>query len=215
VRPAVGLQKQRRRGSRLPVGAVVVDRSSGRGNPFTVEQILADGDADSEPAARALAVRRYTNWLDGHGPRRLPVTKTRLADRDWINAHMDELIGVDLACTCPVDGLPCHRDVLLTRAAERALYRERAHLLAWDAAIFPAELRIDPAGPPLAAAVLYLDTPSGQVSWHIAANDLDLFGHVQRTDPNSPDPWDRHTTEEKYQRIRDLTALLASREVSA
>ncbi|MFD3406991.1 DUF4326 domain-containing protein [Kribbella sp. NPDC058693] len=116
IRPE-GLQKQRRRGSRLPVGTIVVDRSSRRGNPFTVEQILLSGEAADEPEARALAVRRYADWLDGHGPRHLPVTKTRTVDRDWINANMHELVGRDLACTCPVDGLPCHRDVLLARAA--------------------------------------------------------------------------------------------------
>jgi hypothetical protein len=112
-----GVHKQRRRGSRLPVGTIVVDRSSRRGNPFPVEEILRNGEAADEPEARALAVRRYADWLDGHGPRRLPVSKSRTVDRDWINANMHELIGRDLACTCPVDGLPCHRDVLLARAA--------------------------------------------------------------------------------------------------
>ncbi|WP_427896714.1 DUF4326 domain-containing protein (plasmid) [Kribbella sp. GL6] len=122
----VGRQKQRYRGSRLPVGTIVVDRSSRRGNPFRVEEILGNGEAADEPEARAIAVRRYADWLDGTGPQRLPVTKSRTVDRDWINAHMGELIGHDLACTCPVDGLPCHRDVLLARAALLALEQGQA-----------------------------------------------------------------------------------------
>lgn len=100
----------------------------------------------------------------------------------------------------------------MTPAEERALYRERAHLVALLASTWPAVLRIDPTSPPPAAAVLYLTTPRGQLSWHIAANDLDLFGHVDAADPDQPDPWDGHSTAAKYQRIRDLTALLATEE---
>jgi hypothetical protein len=208
VKPGMALHKQRRRGSRLPAGAVVVDRTSRRGNPFTVEQILTDSEAGSEVEARALAVRRYANWLDGHGPARLPIGKSRHVDRDWINAHMDELAGVDLACTCPLDGLPCHRDVLLARAAERALYRERAQLLALLAVTWPAVLRLSPYSPPPTVAVLYLNTPAGQLSWHIAEADLDLFDHVQRANSGTPDPWDGHTTATKYDRVSDLVDQL-------
>jgi hypothetical protein len=57
---------------------------------------------------------------------------------------------------------------------------------------WPAGVRIDPAQPEWPVA--YIETPEGQVSWH-----LPQHGHE----------WDGHSTEEKYRRVR---AWLATHE---
>jgi len=48
-----------------------------------------------------------------------------------------------------------------------------------------------------------------QLSWHISPADWDLFSHVQQSSKSAPEIWDGHTTDEKYARIRLLTAELA------
>jgi hypothetical protein len=47
-------------------------------------------------------------------------------------------------------------------------------------------IRIDPAEPEW--PVVYIELPTGQVSWHM---------------PQHPVPYDGHTTEEKYRRIQE------------
>ena len=88
--------------------------------------------------------------------------------------------------------------------ALNAAYRERAHLVALLAAVYPSHIGAnDPATPDW--AVLTIELPTGQASWHIANADMDLFRHVQPT-PRYARGWDGHTTDEKYARIRHLTA---------
>lgn len=90
-----------------------------------------------------------------------------------------------------------------------AVYRERAHLVAHLAAILPSVMADDPSDPDW--RIVYLDTPAGQCSWHIARSDLDLFTHV----PDGAPVWDGHTTDEKYQRVRDFTAAVVQTRTSA
>lgn len=86
-----------------------------------------------------------------------------------------------------------------------AAYRERAHLVALLAALYPAHIGYtDPAA--IDWLVVTIETPTGQMSWHIAERDRDLFEHV-RLVPAVHNVWDGHTTEEKYRRLRELTAL--------
>jgi len=49
--------------------------------------------------------------------------------------------------------------------------------------------------------VVYLETPKGQLSWHIPDLDLFLFDGVRRM---ATYIWDGHTTEEKYERLSKL-----------
>lgn len=46
--------------------------------------------------------------------------------------------------------------------------------------------------------VVYIELPEGQVSWHIHESELPLFARL----PRGTTPWDGHTTDEKYARIR-------------
>lgn len=85
------------------------------------------------------------------------------------------------------------------------LYRERSALLGHLAALYPSCMAYNDPDEP-SWPVLYLDTPRGQCSWHIAPSDLDLFEHVvvvPAADPRAR--WDGHTTDEKYQRLIRLT----------
>lgn len=86
-----------------------------------------------------------------------------------------------------------------------SVYRERAHLVAHLAALYPSAFGVDPAEPDW--AVLYVQTPEGQLSWHISSDDMDLFPHVS---PVHHVTWDGHTTEEKYARLDALTAKRAA-----
>lgn len=77
------------------------------------------------------------------------------------------------------------------------VYRERARLVAFLAELFETTTWIDPNWPEF--RVVAVETPLGQMSWHIHPDDMDLFD-----DDLTEGEWDGHTTEEKYDR---LTAL--------
>ena len=85
------------------------------------------------------------------------------------------------------------------------LYRERAHLVAHLAALYPSHIGTDPSEPDW--PVVYVDTEAGQLSWHLSAADLPFFAHVPRGDAD----WDGHTTAQKYARLDNLTRTIAAR----
>lgn len=92
---------------------------------------------------------------------------------------------------------------------EISVYRERAHLIAHLATIYLAVIVLgsDPEYPTW--PVIYVDTPQGQLSWHLARDDMDLFRHVGITTAEHGPKWDGHTTAEKYERLAALTAARA------
>lgn len=61
-----------------------------------------------------------------------------------------------------------------------------------------AGIRIDPEEPEW--PVIYIELPTGQITWHI---------------PQHPIPWDKHTTEEKHARIRQLLTMPEAEEEGA
>lgn len=97
-----------------------------------------------------------------------------------------------------------------TECVVRPLYRERAHLLAVLAGLYPATLAYsDPAEPAL--PVLTLETPAGQLTWHIKPLDLALFPHVPMVGPGRCPVWDGHSTETKLARLAELAGLISGR----
>lgn len=90
--------------------------------------------------------------------------------------------------------------------ALNAAYRERAHLVALLAAIYPSEMHENPDADYDDWPIVMVQTPAGQMAWHLAPNDVDLFDHVKF---ETTAEWDEHTTDEKYARIRKLTAEVA------
>lgn len=92
--------------------------------------------------------------------------------------------------------------------ALNAAYRERSHLVAHLAASFPSAIGYhDPNEPDW--AVVIVDLPTGQVSWHVSPHDMDLFEQTPRAEINT---WDGHGTEEKYARLDAHTRALAQKE---
>jgi hypothetical protein len=82
-------------------------------------------------------------------------------------------------------------------------YRERAALVAYLAACHPSQWADEGSDWP----IVYVQTPAGQMSWHIARADQGLFGHVRPIGEGPAPQWDGHTTEQKYERLAELTRM--------
>ncbi len=108
------IQLRRTKGWRKPVGAIVVSRPSKWGNPFTIRGAIESEFAHTTEQARVLCVEAFASVLrlDRGSPW---WAESGAATFEWINGHIDELRGHDLACWCPLDQ-PCHADVLLELA---------------------------------------------------------------------------------------------------
>lgn len=81
------------------------------------------------------------------------------------------------------------------------VYAERTLLILALCALFPAGTKKAPVKgmPTEFETAVYIDTPAGQVSWHIHEDDLAAFAHL----PPYPGQWDGHSTSEKYRRLLD------------
>ena len=95
------------------------------------------------------------------------------------------------------------------RAKDQA-YAERNQLVALLAAIFPSWRTThdpnDTASEPDWRTIIGVALPTGQATWHIHDSEVERFAHV----PCRHVPWDGHTTEEKYDRVRAAIALTAA-----
>lgn len=96
-----------RRGVKLPPNTKAVVRGSRWGNPYQVGEsftvpglYMPDGSGEvRQKITRPLAVVMFQHYA-----------ALRLdSEPGWV----DPLRGFDLACYCPLDGQPCHADVLL------------------------------------------------------------------------------------------------------
>lgn len=83
------------------------------------------------------------------------------------------------------------------------IYTERAILTQFISKIYSSSIEHDDAAQSEEwSNVLIVDTPAGQLSWHIATSDLHLFAHLPYK--NGIRKWDGHTTSEKYERLQRL-----------
>lgn len=79
----------------------------------------------------------------------------------------------------------------LVAALARLLKRDgRA---AWLADHDPSDAGWDPEW----RTIVFIDGPTGQMSWHLHDSDVPLFDGL----PRGPNSWDGHTTPEKYERL--------------
>ena len=87
-----------------------------------------------------------------------------------------------------------------------AVYRERAELIAVLSALYESVI-VKGADPEAVDwPVIYINAPTGQLSWHLNPSDLELFSHVDVvTAPDGP-KWDGHDNAEKSQRLQLLVA---------
>ena len=111
------IQRSRRKGSALPVGAVYVGRPTIWGNPFTDRGLNH---------ARSVIIHR--KWLEGRigdlslermgfGAGEIEALH-RLRERVLTRLH--QLAGKDLACWCPLTSEWCHADTYLLLAPQFA-----------------------------------------------------------------------------------------------
>lgn len=80
------------------------------------------------------------------------------------------------------------------------VYEERDRLVALISSIYPSYIAIDEDSEDGFKNVVYIESPVGQLSWHIADDEVKFFGHLTVKENN----WDGHSTEEKYERIEKL-----------
>lgn len=102
-----------------------------------------------------------------------------------------------------IDAVVLERNALL--GAMNAVYRERAELVAFLSRLYATVWADDGENP--GWRIVYVDSPAGQLSWHIAPGDWHLFAHV----PHDVDvAWDGHSTPEKYERLRRIASPRAA-----
>jgi hypothetical protein len=85
----------------------------------------------------------------------------------------------------------------------RLAYRERAMMVAKQTEKHYSHWTIDPESPTWKVICIHLNTPEGSfttVTWHISADDLNLFPDDLSTYTVSD--YDGHDTEEKWRRFR-------------
>jgi len=91
------------------------------------------------------------------------------------------------------------------RTQKDAAYSERNKLVAALSKLLPAHIERHPkedlSWEDDWRWIVFIQAPSGQMSWHIHDSELLRFGHLKAKRGNS---WDGHTTEEKYRRLSNL-----------
>lgn len=88
-------------------------------------------------------------------------------------------------------------------------YRERNLLVLFLTKLYPSFRGLHEEDPKWGSEwmnIIYIETPAGQLSWHIHDRELPMFEHLElRTEK---DLWDGHDTEEKYRRLASLDPVL-------
>ena len=127
--------------------------------------------------------------------------------------HTRGRCGEDCVCNCDAARAEHEASTLRARLAavtvqKDGAYRERDRLVAlvahmargfgWNAGL---GRHVDKLGEPPWEDdwrnIVFIDMPAGQVSWHVHDSEMHLFEGL----PPYPDPWDGHTTAEKYDRV--------------
>lgn len=87
------------------------------------------------------------------------------------------------------------------RADKDVAYAERNKLVSVLSKLFPAWLgkheESDLSWGREWLNIVYIQMPTGQVSWHIHDDLLPIFSHLEYKDTK----WDGHSTDEKYERL--------------
>lgn len=145
------------------------------------------------------------------GPKRPTPTHVGPAETP-LHARQREAFDALVAAGANEDLLEVYGQACLDRGADErndakeAAYHERDQCIALIARLLHAlSSRVglgkhDPADTSWESDwtnIIFLDLPTGQVSWHIHDSELHLFEGL----PAYPQPWDGHTTPEKYRRV--------------
>ncbi len=98
------------------------------------------------------------------------------------------------------------------RKTKDAAYAERDRLVALLASFFPSsvEQHLGAEWEDDWRNVVFIDLPTGQVTWHIHDSELPLFAHVPRSQGRK---WDGHTNDVKWNRVATLAAFSKAKAV--
>ncbi len=98
------------------------------------------------------------------------------------------------------------RELKKVGEARHTAEKERTQLVAWLAQLYSAVIAPAPDVSEPGWQIIYLSTGEGQLSWHIAPADDELFpASIPRVNADDPRAvWDGHTTQQKYNRIQAL-----------
>lgn len=95
-------------------------------------------------------------------------------------------------------------DVVRVEYDKDQAYRERSRLVAFLSRLYPSHLGVhvgdDPERGEDWRRIVFIQTPAGQLSWHIHDGEIAMFKHLS----DKGRSWDGHTTREKYARLREL-----------
>ena len=90
-----------------------------------------------------------------------------------------------------------------------AAYRERAHLVAWLAALHPSVIAPAPDVDEPDWQIVYIKAGGWQMTWHVHPRDAELFEDVESLPADDPRAqWDGHSTEQKYARMRQHVRVI-------
>jgi hypothetical protein len=92
------------------------------------------------------------------------------------------------------NGVYAERDKLV------ALVYHMAQMLGYKSGIGEHVLQPGEEWDPEWYSVVFIELPTGQVSWHIHVSEEDWFANDNMLQAYEP-AWDGHTTEEKYRRV--------------
>lgn len=99
----------------------------------------------------------------------------------------------------PVDLLEQRDQAYNERNRVVAFLARLCHVISTPDNLFGAGLAIDPNEEPGWQTVVFIDTPNGQLSWHIPGHERSLFHNLCLYTGK----WDGHSTEEKNRRLNE------------
>jgi hypothetical protein len=132
------------------------------------------------------ALEQYAGVLKKMGAGIMPKASEVAPAMDMLRAELERLRSL----------------VVSHKESQDEAYRERNNLVVVLAKLYPASIELDLAeADPEWKYVVIVDFPTGQASWHIHKDEINLFSFLPL---NAGRVWDGHTTEEKYRRIAEL-----------
>lgn len=132
----------------------------------------------------------------------------RKADLIAANSVADQAVTERAALRTAHEALSA--EVADMRARKDVAYDERNRMVAVLTKLFPASLERHPEEDLEWEDdwrwVVYIDSPAGQLSWHIHDRQVPMFEHLPRFQGRK---WDGHTTEDKYKRLAEMPVQAA------
>jgi hypothetical protein len=89
---------------------------------------------------------------------------------------------------------------------EISVYNERDMLVSYLSRCYPSYLAPAPDAEEGFNWIVFVEGPAGQMSWHVADDELSMFNHLPRQKPG--EWWDGHSTPEKYDRLLALRPVM-------